>query len=303
MNAKELVHTIFSYRGQYRNYISVLFNLYTKRKISGIKDIDLNVFLRDGKKLKVPYEWVKKFVILNNIKNDNVSGLKLIKDGISFKYKNIPIVLYLARYSAPEVVFFDEDYKFLDVRDKDVIDVGMNIGDSAIYFSINGAKRVIGLEPYPYAFSFAERNVRLNHINNIILLNAGYGEDSSVIIDPEKISSDESSLICSEKGKIVPILSLRTLIDKYNIKNAILKMDCEGCEYALLNEEDEVFNHIEMIQIEYHYGYENLLKKLSKCGFDVKYSEPRECYNSKAENPNMYVGYIYAKRRCIGMDP
>ena len=212
-------------------------------------------------------------------------------------YKEVPILLYPARYSDPDAVFFYEEYKFLNVKDRDVIDIGMNIGDSALYFSINGAKRVIGLEPYPYAFSFAEKNVKLNGINNIILLNAGYGKDSNVIIDPEIISSSGSSLISSVKGKNVPILSLKTLIDKYNIKSAILKMDCEGCEYALLNEDDEVFNHIEMIQIEYHYGYEELVKKLKNCGFDVKYTEPHKFYNSEAENQDMYVGYIYAKRK------
>lgn len=52
-----------------------------------------------------------------------------------------------------------------------------------------------------------------------------------------------------------------------------------------------------MIQMEYHYGYENLVKKLKSCGLDVKYTEPKKSYTTEAENPNMYVGYIYAKRR------
>ena len=67
-------------------------------------------------------------------------------------------------------------------------------------------------------------------------------------------------------------------------------------EEIRLDEDDEVFNYMEMIQIEYHYGYENLVKKLKNCDFDVKYTEPKKGYNSQAENPNMYVGYIYAKR-------
>ena len=116
-------------------------------------------------------------------------------------YKEVPILLDPARYSDPDAVFFNEEYKFLNVKDKDVIDVGMNIGDSPIYFSLNGAKRVIGLEPYPYSFSFAEKNVKLNEINNIILLNAGYGKDSDVIIDQKKISGVGSSLISSLKAK------------------------------------------------------------------------------------------------------
>ena len=292
-----MINTIFSYKKQYRNYIIVLLTLYAKRKTSRIIDVNLSVFLRDGGKLIVPYGWVTTFVGLRNIENSNISELKLTNDGISFMYKEVPILLRLARYSDPGSVFFGEEYKFLDVKDLDVIDIGMNIGDSSIYFSINGAKRVIGLEPYPYAFSIAEKNIKLNGINNIIILNAGYGKDHNVIIDPEKISLASSSLISSVKGKNIPILSLKTLINKYNINNAILKMDCEGCEYGLLDEDDEVFNYMEMIQIEYHYGYENLVKKLKNCGFDVKYTEPKKVYNPDAENPNTYVGYIYAKRR------
>jgi GT2 family glycosyltransferase len=52
-----------------------------------------------------------------------------------------------------------KEYSFLNVVNRDVIDIGMNIGDSTIYFALNGARRVIGLEPYPYAFSYAKINV------------------------------------------------------------------------------------------------------------------------------------------------
>lgn len=226
MNAKELLNTILSYKKEYRNYINILFTLYVKRKTSRFKDVNLTVFLRDGIKLKVPYGWVTAFVRLRNIENTNISELKLTNNGISFMYKDIPILLDPARFSDPDSVFFNEEYKFLDVKDRDVIDIGMNIGDSSIYFSINGAKRVIGIEPYPYAFSFAEKNIKLNGINNVILLNAGYGKDSNVIIDQEKFSSNGSTLISSERGKNISVLSLKTLMNKYNIKNAILKMDC-----------------------------------------------------------------------------
>ena len=299
MNLETLIEIISSYKESYRNYISVLFMLYIKRKASYRKNINIKVILRDKERLTVPYGWVNAYVNMIKLKdkNKNIAEINLTDNGLQFRYKGRLIVIDPARFSDPYAVFFNEEYNYLEVKDKDVIDVGVNIGDSSIYFSLNGAKRVIGLEPYPYSFSFAENNVKLNGINNIILLNAGYGKDSDVIIDPEKISSSGSSLISSVKGKDIPILSLKTLIYKYKINNCVLKMDCEGCEYSLLNEDDEVFNHIEMIQIEYHYGYENLVKKLKNCGYDVKYTEPKKIYISEAENPNMHIGYIYATRR------
>ena len=172
----------------------------------------------------------------------------------------------------------------------------MNIGDSAIYFALNGAKRVIGLEPYPYAFSYAEKNIKLNNFNNIIPINAGYGKDSSILVDDKKISENGSILISSNSGKEIPIYSLKTLLKMYKIKNAIVKMDCEGCEYALLEEDDETLKNIDMMQIEYHYGYSELVEKLKKVGFYVEYTDPIYSYNKDAENPNMRLGWIYAKR-------
>lgn len=52
------------------------------------------------------------------------------------------------------------------------------------------------------------------------------------------------------------------MIDEYNIHSSILKIDCAGCDYALIEEDDDVFNNIDMIQTDYHYGNENLIRKL-----------------------------------------
>ena len=83
----------------------------------------------------------------------------------------------------------------------------------------------------------------------------------------------------------------------FNIKEAVLKMDCEGCEYNLLNEDRDTIRRFKRIQIEYHYGYEELYNYLKDNNFDVKYTEPRSVYNSYASNPNMKVGYIYTTRK------
>lgn len=300
MNWNQLTQTIISYKIAYKNYLKVLFELGKKRKASHNQNINIKVLLRNGIKLIVPYTWVTTYAniigLQNRITNKNISGLNLSEKGISFKYKGHSVIIDPAKFSDLYAVFFNEEYSYLDVIGKDVIDVGMNIGDSSIYFAINGANRVIGMEPYPYAFSFAQKNIKLNNIRNIILLNAGYGKDGSIIVS-EEVSTNSSSLIPSSKGKEIPIISLKTLVNQYNLKNFVLKIDCEGCEYALLNENNEIFQCIEMIQIEYHYGYENIVNKLKSVGFDVRFTEPRNSYNPDAINPIMYLGYIYGQRQ------
>ena len=233
--------------------------------------------------------------LLCKINNVNISELNLSEKGILLKYRGHSLIIDSARFSDLYATFFFEEYKYLDVKGKDVVDIGANVGDSPIYFALNGANRVIGLEPYPYAFSFAERNVKLNEIHNIVLLNAGYGKDGRIIVS-EGFSSPSSNLISSGKGREIPIISLGTLVREYNLKNFVLKMDCEGCEYALLDEDNEIFNYIEMIQLEYHYGYKKIVNKLNDLGFYLRFTEPKKSYNPKAENPNMEVGYVYAWR-------
>ena len=185
-------------------------------------------------------------------------------------------------------VFVLEDYKFLNVDNETVIDVGANIGDSAIYFALNGAKNVIALEPYPYSFKLAIRNVRENNLENKIeVLNAGYGKDGEISIDENEKSGLGSKLKPSEAGEKIKIYSLESLLKKFNLDRAVLKMDCEGCEYHILNENNSVLAKFPQIQIEFHNGYKKLVKKLKRAGFQVKYVNSRGLVT---------FGYIYAKR-------
>jgi hypothetical protein len=47
--------------------------------------------------------------------------------------------------------FGDEIYDFCDVNGRYVVDVGANVGASAIYFATRGAKKVLAFEPFPYS--------------------------------------------------------------------------------------------------------------------------------------------------------
>jgi len=73
------------------------------------------------------------------------------KNGIRFRYmyRMIPEIFGLGVYD------------LLDVRDRIVIDVGAFVGDSAVYFALKGAKRVIAVEPHPGAFAEMLENVML----------------------------------------------------------------------------------------------------------------------------------------------
>jgi methyltransferase, FkbM family len=131
--------------------------------------------------------------------------------------------------------FCNEQYASLNIEGKDVVDIGANIGDSAIYFALKGAKHVYAFEPYPYSYNLAKRNVELNNLNNkITMLNEGCGKSRFVNIRDETKNYGGTDLKSFKNGKKIKILSLDGIVEKFKLRNATLKIDCEGCEYATI---------------------------------------------------------------------
>ena len=289
-----LLGIIDRYRYSYKNYLKVMYKV-RKEMMTG-KENEIKVKLKNGTVKKMLLDEVLKYASENYYMN-YLKVMSVIDNVTTINYNN-----QLLRFQGGDQngdligVFFTEDYKFLDPKGSVVIDIGANIGDSAIYFALNGAEKIIALEPYPYSYNLAQENIKINNFNDKVeLLNAGYGKDSSIIVNQEEISGVGSNLISAEKGKSIPIISLKTLVNRYNIKDGVLKMDCEGCEYNLINEDEEVLKRFSRIQIEYHYGLQTLVNKLESCGFSVENSKPTK-RNSDALERNMNMGFIYAKK-------
>ena len=194
-------------------------------------------------------------------------------------------------------VFILEEYQFLRCRGRLVIDIGAEVGDSSIYFALKGASKVVAIEPMPYNFEFLNENIKLNQLDKIIEpLNIMIGNQTKrtmIECSNEPIVRDA---IETTQGHEIDEWSLGDLLKKYSTGDSILKMDCEGCEYNLVNIDNTLIQNFERIQIEYHYGLDGLVDKLNDAGFKVKHTKPMDIYNSDASNPNMKTGYIYALR-------
>lgn len=196
--------------------------------------------------------------------------------------------------------FIEEQYKWLDVKGKDVIDIGANVGDTAIYFALKGARCVYAFEPYPYSYRIALKNIKLNKLEDRVkLLNEGCSEKEGVIkIGTNYKNTCGSDLKRFSKGKLVKITTLDSITKRFNINYpAILKIDCEGCEYGvLLGAQKSAFRKFKQIQIEYHYGYLNINRKLKDSEFKVANTTPKYLTNFEVENRKMFIGLIYAER-------
>ncbi len=196
--------------------------------------------------------------------------------------------------------FIEEEYGWLNVKNKNVIDIGANIGDTAIYFALKGAKHVYAFEPYPYSYNIANKNIKLNKLQDkITLVNQGCGgRETAIKIGSTYKNFGGTDLKHFKGGKDINITTLKGIIKRFNIVGpSILKIDCEGCEYGvLLKAEDQDLRKFEQIQIEYHYGYLNLKRKLNKAGFKFSITSPANLSNPQAENSNMLIGLLYAER-------
>jgi FkbM family methyltransferase len=260
------------------NWSSVLLLLTGTKKT-------LMVRMRNGKRYKI------------NVLEDQVVALykgKRLKFIYSTKEEKIHAILMLIGE------FFDEPHLGLSVKNCDVVDIGAYIGDTAIYFALKGARHVYALEPYPYSYRLAKRNVSINNLGKkISMINSACGsKNGKILLKSDYKNLAGSDLKSSESGKEVSIMSLDTICKKYGLSQAALKIDCEGCEYdIILKSTNETLRRFDSILIEYHYGYTKLEKRLKSAGFKVEHTEPEQMKNANASKQEMYGGTILAQIR------
>jgi len=166
------------------------------------------------------------------------------KNNVKFKH------LYYAIYE----IFEEEDYKFLNVQNKSVLDIGAFIGDSPIYFILKGAKKVYAIEPHPDAYNEMLENIKLNNMEDkIIPINMGISYEKDYIsISITTVNTWGTLLKPEGNGIKIPAGKLNDIIEKYNVDAQVLKMDCEGCEYDIILNDYDTIKEFDEIEFEYH---------------------------------------------------
>src|SRR6266487_3237706 len=275
VGSASLIRIFLKYQRTYQNYFNVFFHVIKKKyPIKGI--------LKNGNQVKLTsffqsYNIAQfqdyKDIIDYDIMTDTVTISRLAKtatdSGMKLKFQG-------GLYNGEVVNIFLEDvYRILPVRGKVVLDIGANIGDSAIYFALSGASKVIGVEPFPDNYEMARKNVALNNFSGrISVMLAGCSANAGYIDISDGFESGIASHTYDDSykpGTRVPSLTLESILKEYNIQDGetILKMDCEGCEYdTILSASDALLRHFSHMLIEYHKGYKDLKERLEKSDFE-----------------------------------
>lgn len=184
----------------------------------------------------------------------------------------------------------DNDYDFTISDDVVVVDIGMNVGFTSLFFSKKeNVKQIYSFEPVLETYEFAMKNLELNSEtgNKILAHNFGLGNNN---YETEFIFSNEYKGSVGVRG--LKSWNIRNATDKKLVKVAIkdasevlkpifeshsevffvCKLDCEGAEYEILKniEKSGVIKKSNLFIIEYHdEGYNSITEILSRNNFVV----------------------------------
>lgn len=294
------IHNVLICGRTFRNYLSVLLHiLKNEYPFEGILRTGDRVIIRNNNELYfvIRIEGVgrKNYEIIDN--KVTISPVLIEKDG---KRK---LEFYDAVTNGDIIgIFFNKEYDLLPVDGKTVIDIGASIGDSCIYFALRRSSRIIAIEPFPRSYEIAKKNIDVNGLTNKITLKlAGCAAKTGhIIVDPLYKGNRCSRLVGFKEGIKIPLLTIQDILNESNAPSgeAVLKMDCEGCEYdTILSCSTETLRFFSHILLEYHLGYKNLKEKLEKSGFQVSVTRPIMEHTTSIQGRTMaYRGYLYAIR-------
>ncbi len=177
------------------------------------------------------------------------------------------ITLDYGSFEAPKLTMFlpavndIEKYSVVDYKDAVVVDIGGYIGESSIFFARSGARRVVTYEPVFY--DILQRNIKSNNIENIKVVPKGVSHKKTKVC--VKISYGRTGI---EHGShCFETEPLGQIIESNNPD--IIKMDCEGCEYALLTLPCEKISTVKHWIIELHGPEQMFLTHMRDCGFNA----------------------------------
>ena len=158
-----------------------------------------------------------------------------------------------------------------------IFDVGANIGIFSLYAAISGAKKVYAIEPSKEAYDVLCHNVRRNNLTNIVepINMLVSGQDGQSVRFPYHSSPYNTVLDSDRKAtrfcevETITVASLLTRSQEAHVD--LLKLDCEGCEKAVLCATDGSFmEKVTEIRVEIHGEEEKVISHLKNNGYFVK---------------------------------
>ena len=168
----------------------------------------------------------------------------------------------------------EEIYGDVDVKDAIVIDIGAYIGDTSLLFLSKGASRVYALEPVDRHYHYLLKNISKNSCEGkIIPLNYGaWFYEANLDINYEGPATGlHMTAKTSSTIKLKYLGDILKEIHRREGRIDLVKMDCEGCEYSLINLPDDDIRLAKQYIIEIHGSETPIIDKMMKSGYKTKF--------------------------------
>ena len=297
----ELIGLIFG-----RKLASIRLNEETKITISRKEIFSELWYLMDITRIRTRLQGMKDSVGLHLVSCGNLKCLTFKYNGTDLNFQYFDNNDLLTSLMAINITYVETKWEIVNASNAIIFDVGANIGDSAVYFVLRGAKRVIAIEPFDSLFRLLIKNVKLQEMGGVITCVNKSLEELVNGVERTKTTSPNYPFIGSrfvvssdlDTNKIIDHNRFSGLLTEAegDANDLILKISCAGCEEILLNVDKKLFRKFKQICIEYNYGYKSLVNKLVSSGFSVSYSRPHGSYARSLDNPHVFLGIIVAKR-------
>ena len=186
-------------------------------------------------------------------------------------------------------VFVKDDYDFMTASKSILIDIGANVGITSLFFSrLDYVDKIYAFEPVKDTFEQAQYNMSLNSdVHKVVSIkNIGLGKNhrKEVLLFDKQwkgntgvrgVASPSYSNNNNAKKIEVTIVSASAEMEKIfednTDRNVIVKMDCEGAEYEILEDlfQSGMVHKIDVILLEWHdRGSASIEKILLDSGFE-----------------------------------
>jgi len=183
-----------------------------------------------------------------------------------------------------------------------VVDIGAGIGEFTLAAAANKPdNRVLAFEPFAESYDLLRQNILHNEILNVEAYpQAIWSKTGNLQLDlsggePLQLTTLDGDSGVDQPGMlVVPCCSLAEKLDVLGIEKVdLMKLDCEGAEFAILfNLPEKTLEGIRRIVMEYHdnvtpYTHQDMARYLEDQGYRVRI-HPNPVHN--------YLGYLYAIR-------
>lgn len=126
-------------------------------------------------------------------------------------------------------------------KDKDYLDIGSWVGPTAIYASCL-CRKVVAIEPDPVAIQILKKNINLNSIQNIHLIEKAASSLPNARLKSCAFYGDSMSRTSEDDGQGFEIETVG-VDELMNIGDySLIKIDIEGHEFDLIHSYSDVFN-------------------------------------------------------------